>query len=939
MKRYISILVVLAFMLCWFPLAVTADNNREEDSNVDYLYSEDISFVKMLDIMSVYDYDIFDAHAKVKRAEFAQIMSVVCKLDISVQMPRESSFSDVYIDNPSLPYIEAVVGRGIMSASSQGLFEPDKYVALNEAVKTIIDLLGYEPRAQIVGGYPLGYLTVANQLNILRRINTSGNADITRGGLARLIKNSVDVKMLYATRLGYKVSYDTFSDKTMLTEVMQLGKIKGVVEDNGFTSLRGNSKIGNRNIKISDMILVLPHELSFVRDYIGRRVEVYHTVEKDEELNAVVIARLVDTEDDVVFEINDFVALDGNSIAYFDGSHERKVTFATVPYIIYNGKAVDTLDKDRFDFEFGKVIITRSVSSNNYDTIIIEGYVSYYVTNVDESEQKIYISREGGSLDDDGYVLELRNSDLNQSVTIYDSAGNTGYVYNITPNSVIDICQNDNIMKIRLGKKPVFNIVIDEIGDDNKIVCGENVYRISQKYMETDGSLIPRIGEFYNLFLNSFGYVVRIQGISYSSLMVGYLIDIAPNRQNILQGQYDFKILSDRGQILILGSAKKVRVTDDLDSVFNLNGIELYGKLSENKGIIQYAVNNEGKVTQIRLPAKKTTKRQDGRFGSIYDANDAALFFSNSRGNCSGQFLIDANTIVFKVNINETDDQRRYQALAVNEVHDDTFRMSAYNMEVNSRYASYVVIPQSTAYPAVYRNWAVVTKVTDYLESDGRILKRVYAYRIAYSSAPTSVVLIAEPEVLDNAGDTTGLDNKYSVQAGDIIQYNTMNNYINRVQIIYRSNMENTTSPDGKRGGLLGRRQYRSGSELHLSNPFFLDNVSGDAMNWYTGPYRAVLGSIYSIDSKGNIVYTTQDLSSGEYDENYNQFNYIDEAVKLVNFITTVSYRGNEVIVEHGSGKDFRSYKDVGRDCSRIIVMTESGAVYRVIIINDEMGR
>ena len=183
MKRYISILVVLAFMLCWFPLAVTADNNREEDSNVDYLYSEDISFVKMLDLMSVYDYDIFDAHAKVKRAEFAQIMSVVCKLDISVQMPRESSFSDVYIDNPSLPYIEAVVGRGIMSASSQGLFEPDKYVALNEAVKTIIDLLGYEPRAQIVGGYPLGYLTVANQLNILRRINTSGNADITRGGL------------------------------------------------------------------------------------------------------------------------------------------------------------------------------------------------------------------------------------------------------------------------------------------------------------------------------------------------------------------------------------------------------------------------------------------------------------------------------------------------------------------------------------------------------------------------------------------------------------------------------------------------------------------------------------------------------------------------------------------------------------------------------------
>lgn len=80
---------------------------------------------------------------------------------------RSCDFIDVSSKNPYFSSINYVSASGIMNGYGNSLFLPDKDITYNEAVKTIITVLGYEPLSLQKGGYPQGYLTVANELGII----------------------------------------------------------------------------------------------------------------------------------------------------------------------------------------------------------------------------------------------------------------------------------------------------------------------------------------------------------------------------------------------------------------------------------------------------------------------------------------------------------------------------------------------------------------------------------------------------------------------------------------------------------------------------------------------------------------------------------------------------------------------------------------------------
>ena len=79
----------------------------------------------------------------------------------------DCGFLDVDDDYPYSDEINTGASRGFMIGYPDGKFYPEKVIAVNEAVKAIVNALGYETLAKQNGGYPTGYIQTADSIGLL----------------------------------------------------------------------------------------------------------------------------------------------------------------------------------------------------------------------------------------------------------------------------------------------------------------------------------------------------------------------------------------------------------------------------------------------------------------------------------------------------------------------------------------------------------------------------------------------------------------------------------------------------------------------------------------------------------------------------------------------------------------------------------------------------
>jgi len=85
---------------------------------------------------------------------------------------------------------------GIITGDSDGNFRPQEEVTQHEFVTMVVRLLGFEARVQELGGFPHGYLQVADELRLLQNTTiTAATADevIIRGDIMVLLWNALRV--------------------------------------------------------------------------------------------------------------------------------------------------------------------------------------------------------------------------------------------------------------------------------------------------------------------------------------------------------------------------------------------------------------------------------------------------------------------------------------------------------------------------------------------------------------------------------------------------------------------------------------------------------------------------------------------------------------------------------------------------------------------------
>lgn len=184
-KRIISILLSLVLVLSFAPTAAYAMSFPDVSKDSDYATA--IEYISNIKIMVGDDQGNFNPGKIVSRVEMA---AVVCRvLNQTENLSTSTVFTDVPTAHWANSYISKAEQLGIVYGYGNGKFGPSDPVTYEQAVTMIISAIGKEDSAIAFGGYPTGYLLVAEANSLLKGIQTKQGQGMPRGDVAILLYN------------------------------------------------------------------------------------------------------------------------------------------------------------------------------------------------------------------------------------------------------------------------------------------------------------------------------------------------------------------------------------------------------------------------------------------------------------------------------------------------------------------------------------------------------------------------------------------------------------------------------------------------------------------------------------------------------------------------------------------------------------------------------
>ena len=239
LKKVLALVVVFTMMLSTVAFAAYPDVAEDAD------YATAVEVLSALEILKGDDKGNFNPDADITRAEFAAVVCRALGLEDSANGAKGSTaFADVAADHWATGYINLANQMGIINGYGDGNFGPEDKVTYEQAVKMLVCSLGFEYMAQTKGGWPTGYLVVANNYGVTAGVKATAGEPAARSIVAELTYNALDAATMEQGTFGTEENwyvYDGISrvKKTLLSEKLDIAKLTGVVIANSKSALTG----------------------------------------------------------------------------------------------------------------------------------------------------------------------------------------------------------------------------------------------------------------------------------------------------------------------------------------------------------------------------------------------------------------------------------------------------------------------------------------------------------------------------------------------------------------------------------------------------------------------------------------------------------------------------------------------------------------------------
>ncbi len=636
MKRILAF--ILATLVCFsaaFSVSATEISNKKTEN-------KSVSLLAALDVLRGDENGDYLLDKAVNRAEFTTFVIRVMGLEQTAKNQNYvSPFIDVADEHWAKNVICMAADMGLIQGVGNGYFEPDREVTLQEAVKILVSVLGYQTIAEQNGGYPEGYSKTAMQIGLLKKLSLSGNSYLNRSDTCLLLGNAL-LTEVYSDAFG-------LTGKNALEEFLHLTTIRGTI-----TATPGYQRDKSLNGKIELNGVVYECVDAFADDYIGYDVKAYVSDDDENVIYHIEPASAaetvtVDAEDiDPRTTTSEFIYLD-------EEGEDESLSLASPLSVFYNGVILSDNEVNNAALcpETGSVSLRDGDGDGSYETVLLEVYEDYVLNYINEDR---LFAKFGKTLDvnnaktmrifKDGVEVtleELENGDVlsvmqsrNQKVIkiVVSSEGKVGFVSMIS----------------RLGNgQEVYTLDSEENGSIKFELGKDYLAALEAKHLDAV-SLSVSANRLLKIYYNAFGKVADISILSLDDdFNYGYLNGVKKLGGSGLSDRFAIQVLTTSNHFEVFESPKEKDVifgfpTNDGGYKIASATTNMFVSSMRSKQLIRYKLDNNGYVTEIH---KADPNPSQDHFSKGYILEGSNLDYRDNV--IDSKYYIDYNTNVFFV--------------------------------------------------------------------------------------------------------------------------------------------------------------------------------------------------------------------------------------------------------------------------------------------------
>ena len=511
MKKGICFL--LAIMMLIGPVAYASTETRAE------------LLVSGLGIMQGDENGDFDWEGTVTRAEFITIATRLLRIDDASAQQQDTSFSDVQSDYWASGYVKYAEDLGLINGTGDNLFSPENPILLNEVIKVMIHILGYDVPAQEMGGYPQGYTTVAGTLGLYKQISPDGET-LTRSEIAQIIYNAMDIVPL-ERQYGSNIVFKNENGKTLyelLTEHSDIVKISGIVMETEFSSLYQSVPSIEKGYIVIDNVKYKT-EVNF-NEYLGYYVEGYVQLDDSDDLYEIVKINPVSNRNELTVIDSEDAVITATSIEQvIDGRTERYSLDTDVQYV-YNGRYVALPTQEEKETNYGEYRLLDNDGDSVVDVVFIQEAESFIVDRVNTTNNTVYLANKELFRGKTSFKFDYDEKD--NLYELVDTDGETMELADIAAGDGITfiVSADETYAKIVVSSQSVTGEV-EEILDEDTVVIDGQEYKIANNKAISD--LDMSLGDAATYTLDMFGNIIGVYGDKKNSYEYGYIVEAGTN--------------------------------------------------------------------------------------------------------------------------------------------------------------------------------------------------------------------------------------------------------------------------------------------------------------------------------------------------------------------------------------------------------------------------
>ncbi|MBQ8588533.1 MAG: S-layer homology domain-containing protein, partial [Clostridia bacterium] len=123
----------------------------------------------------------------------AEMVAIILRGFGSEDIEDIEKFRDVPPSHWAYMYIETAYKMGIVNGVTETTFAPEGTVTYEQAVKMLVCAVNKGDKAEAEGGWPDGYIKIAEEMDVLQGIDAAKGEAISRGTMAQLVYNFIAI--------------------------------------------------------------------------------------------------------------------------------------------------------------------------------------------------------------------------------------------------------------------------------------------------------------------------------------------------------------------------------------------------------------------------------------------------------------------------------------------------------------------------------------------------------------------------------------------------------------------------------------------------------------------------------------------------------------------------------------------------------------------------